>query len=222
MSVTVIFEQKLLFKSLSFFIIFFGLMHSSLALANNTPHAVVEKTVNDLVSALTTNSAKLKNNPAGYEKIVNDILVPIVDFETISKHVMGKTHYLAANEDQRKKFQVAFKQSLVSTYSTGLAIFDSQEIKVQAPEAGTETQEIQTVNMDVKTSDGTIFPLRFTMRKDASGSWKVVNVIINGVNVAKAYNSHFSESITKYAGDIDQLINNWNAKITTEKAPVKQ
>ena len=60
------------------------------------------------------------------------------------------------------------------------------------------------------------------MRKDASGVWKVVNVIINGVNVAKAYNSHFSESITKYAGDVDQLIANWNAKIETETKPANQ
>lgn len=186
----------------------------------STPHAAIQKTASDLVAALTADPAKLKDNPAAYEKIVNDILVPVVDFPTISKHVMGKTHYLASTPEQRSKFEAVFKASLVSTYSTGLAIFDSQEIKVLDPEPGTETQDIQAVNMEVKTSEGTIFPLRFTMRKDDSGQWKVVNVIINGVNVAKAYNSHFTESITKYAGDVDQLIANWNAKIEADSKPV--
>jgi len=224
MSRTVFLEYKILAKPSMLFVNFIllvaGLVSSTILFAEDTPHAVVTKTASDLVAALTADPAKLKDNPAAYEKIVNDYLVPVVDFETISKHVMGKTHYLASTPEQRSKFQTVFQASLVSTYSTGLNIFDSQEIKVLDAEPGTEGKPIQAVNMEVKTSDGTIFPMRFTMRKDKAGEWKVVNVIINRVNVAKAYNSHFSENITKYNGDVNQLIANWNAKIETESKPV--
>lgn len=226
MSVMLAVKQSLLKKPVKLFlnlmVLGMGFACSALLQADEGPYVVVQKTANDLVAALTADPAKLKDNPAAYEKIVNDILVPVVDFATISKHVMGKTHYLAATPEQRGKFEKVFQASLVSTYSTGLAIFDSKEIKVLDPEPGTETQDIQSVNMEVKTSDGTIFPLRFTMRKDDAGAWKVVNVIINGVNVAKAYNSHFTESITKYGGDIEQLIANWNAKIEPESKPISQ
>jgi phospholipid transport system substrate-binding protein len=194
-----------------------GLFMSAIAQAEEGPHDLVKKTASNLVKALTDDPAKLKDNPAAYEKIVKDILVPAIDFVTISKRVMGKTHYLASSPEQRSKFQSVFKESLVSTYSSGLAIFDSQEIKVFDPTPGTEGNAIQAVNMEVKAADGTVFPLRFTMRKDDSGAWKVVNVVLNGVNIAKAYNSHFSESMIKHNGNVDQLIAGWNAKIVSDE-----
>ena len=86
---------------------------------------------------------------------------------------------------------------------------------------GTETKKMQSVNMEVKTAEGTIFPLRFTMKKNSAGQWKVVNIILNGVNVAKAYNSHFNESMIKHGNNIDELIANWNAKIDTNQTPPK-
>lgn len=217
-----LFLQKIkLIKIYSVLLALSAVVISASVQAEETPHAVVEKTASNLVKALTEDPAKLKDNPAAYEKIVKDILVPAIDFETISKRVMGKTHYLASTPDQRTKFQTAFKESLVSTYSAGLAIFDSQEIKVLDATPGTEGKAIQSVNMEVKASDGTVFPLRFTMRKDNSGAWKVVNVVLNGVNVAKAYNSHFSESMIKHGGNVDELIANWNAKIVSDEEMAK-
>lgn len=184
---------------------------------DDSPHPVVKKTADSLVAALNADPEKLENNPEAYEEIVETILVPAVDFETISKFVMGKQYYLAASEEQRSRFVSAFKESLVSTYSTGLSIFNSEEITVLPPEEGSAGKSMQAVNMEVKTAEGTIFPLRFTMRKNDAGEWKVVNVILNGVNVAKAYNSHFSESMAKHGGNMDALIANWNAKISTEE-----
>lgn len=183
----------------------------------DSPYPAVKKIAGSLVAALKADPEKFKNNPEAYKEIVETILVPAVDFETISKFVMGKKYYLAASEEQRSRFASAFKDSLVSTYSTGLSIFDSQEISVLPPEEGSAGKSMQAVNMEVKTAEGTIFPLRFTMRKDGAGDWKIVNVILNGVNVAKAYNSHFSESMAKYGGNMDELIANWNAKISTEE-----
>ncbi len=187
-----------------------------------TPHFVVQNTAERLVAALTADPAKLKADPSGYEKIVNEVLVPAIDFKTIAKRVMGKTHYLAASPEQRDRFREAFTDSLVSTYSTGLAIFDSQEIKVLPPKSDkNKGKSVQSVDMEVKTSDGTIFPLRFQVKQGKEDrTWKVVNVVLNGVNVGKAYNSHFSESMNKHGGNLDSVIANWNANITPDATPV--
>ncbi len=185
----------------------------------DSPHAFVKKTADGLVGAMNAQSESLKQNPEGYKKIVNEYMVPAVDFETLSKFVMGKKYYLAATPEQREKFIQVFKESLVDTYSTGLSIFDSQEITVLPDDGENAGKSMQAVKMEVKTAEGTIFPLSFTMRKNADGSWKVVNVILNGVNVAKAYNSHFSETMMKNGENMDNLIANWNAKIEVDDKP---
>lgn len=208
-------------KQLGFFLIL-GLFWSAVTHAQNTPHTIVKHTADTLISELTKEPEKLKNNPEAYRKIVRGVLVPVVDFEEIAKRVMGKTHYLAATEAQRKQFVDVFKESLVSTYSTGLEIFDNQEIKVLDPNPAEAALPVQSIDMEVKTSDGTIFPLRFTLEKNQAGEWKIVNVILNGVNVGKAYRSHFIESATKYADNIDQIIANWSAKIAEEGKVVQK
>lgn len=208
-------------KQLGFFLIL-GLFLLAVTYAQNTPHTIVKHTADTLISELTKEPEKLKNNPEAYRKIVRGVLVPVVNFEEIAKRVMGKTHYLAATEAQRKQFVDVFKESLVSTYSTGLEIFDNQEIKVLDPNPAEAVLPVQSIDMEVKTSDGTIFPLRFTLEKNQAGEWKIVNVILNGVNVGKAYRSHFMESATKYADNIDQIIANWSAKIAEEGKVVQK
>jgi phospholipid transport system substrate-binding protein len=208
---------------LQLFALTFLAFYSGWVAASDTPHAFVKKTADELVAALTADPESLKSTPGAYEKIVNKYLVPAVDFETLSKFVMGKKFYLGATPEQRIGFQKVFKDSLVETYATGLSIFDSQQITVLPAAPGNEGKKMQAVKMEVRTAEGTIFPLSFTMKKMADGSWKVVNVVLNGVNVAKAYNSHFSETMTKHGGSMDELIANWSSKIDTfdENAPAQ-
>lgn len=179
---------------------------------------VVKDTADSLVKALNYKPERFKKDPSLYEKTVREILVPSADFTVIAKKVMGKKYYTEATTEQREKFISAFRESLIKTYSTGLELFDNQEITVMKPSAENLAKRVQPIDMEVKTSDGTIFPLRFSMRKNKQGEWKVVNIIINGVNVGKAYRNHFSESVNKNNGNIDQVIATWSSDITSKNS----
>jgi|GEM_PF-1554909 len=184
--------------------------------SEGSAHYTVQLTANRLIAALTDNPDKLKAEPNGYERVVNEVLVPVIDDVLIAKRVMGKQYYTAATPEQREAFRVAFQKSLVSTYSSGLSLFESQKITVLPPKKGTEQNKKQLVNMEVKTADGTIFPLRFSVKQDDAGNWKVFNVLLNGVNVGKAYNSHFAESMVKHGNNLDALIANWNSNLAPD------
>lgn len=177
----------------------------------NTPYSVVKSTADTLVSALNENPEYFKNNPQAYQKIVEEILVGVIDFKTVSKFVMGKTHYLAASEQQRKNFELVFKDNLINTYSVGLSLLRGQEIQVLEPQVSHENMFIMSISTLLKTEDGVVFPLRFTLKKDDAGAWKIVNVILNGINVGKAYSTRFNEGVQMYQGNVDQLIANWGS-----------
>ena len=54
-------------------------------------------------------------------------LQPLVDFNRISRNVMGK-YYKDATQEQREEFEDVFKTSLLKTYSKTLAEFKDEEI----------------------------------------------------------------------------------------------
>jgi phospholipid transport system substrate-binding protein len=49
------------------------------------------------------------------------------------------------------------------------------------------------------------------MRKEKSGDWKLINVVLNGVNLGQSFIGQFKASLKKYNGDIDKVIANWLA-----------
>jgi phospholipid transport system substrate-binding protein len=44
-----------------------------------------------------------------------------------------------------------------------------------------------------------------------SGSWKVTNLVINGINLGKIFRNQFTQRARKLEGDIDKVINTWSS-----------
>ena len=83
-----------------------------------------------------------------------------------------------------------------------------------------------SVGMTVKGSNGSIYPVSYTLEK-INGEWKVRNVIINGINIGKLFRDQFADAMQRNGNDLDKTINGWagevaKAKETTEKAAEKQ
>jgi ABC-type transporter MlaC component len=212
------FSHKFFRVASTFLVFIFILSVSTLSYSrDNTPYHVVKNTTDTLVSVLNENQESFKNNPQTYQKVVEEILISVVDFEIIAKFVMGKSHYHSATEEQRKNFELVIKDNLITTYSTALSLLKGQHIQVFKPQVNHENKFIMSISTLLKTDQGEVFPLRFTLRKGETGTWKIVNVILNGLNVGKAYNLRFNDGVEMYQGNIDQLIANWGSAETTPK-----
>jgi ABC-type transporter MlaC component len=204
-------EKFKIFIMTSFFFI------SSFAYAEDVePYDVIKSTVDELLLSLNSIEKNGENNDQYYRAIVEDILFSVVDFETTAKLVMGKTYYLSASESERLRFNHVFKEELISTYSTGLSLFDGESVEVLRPSKPEPDKNITSVSLIVRTNEGPEFPMTFTLRKKPEDSWKIVNVILNGYNVGKAYNQRFMDSMKKYEGNFDQLIASWQSNTAQE------
>mgnify|MGYP000238769551 CR=1 FL=1 len=53
------------------------------------------------------------------------------------------------------------------------------------------------------------FPIRYKMRQNSNGEWKVRNVTLSSVNLGKVYSNQFASAAKLYNGDIDKVIANW-------------
>jgi phospholipid transport system substrate-binding protein len=96
--------------------------------------------------------------------------------------------------EQQKEFVELFKKLLQGVYADRLLAYSDQKVLF---EKETMLQEGRAeVQSYLQTSDGKKIPLFYRLT-DKSGSWKVYDVIIEGVSMVKNYRTQFRQIIAK-------------------------
>jgi phospholipid transport system substrate-binding protein len=134
-------------------------------------------------------------------------LDPVVDFNWLSLNVMGDYRKKATTE-QREQFMQVFKRGLVETYGRGLLTYSNQKIVVFPLEEGEKGKRKVVINQEIR-GESQAYPLQYRMGLNRDGNWKVINVVINGINLGNTFRSQFVQAAAKYSGDLDQVIANW-------------
>ncbi len=172
------------------------------------PQAIVEQVTADLFAIVKKHNAATGKKTDAFYADVEKSLDVVVDFPFIAKTVMGKSAATATPE-QIEKFTKAFKDGLIKTYAKGIANYADSQIKT-LPVA--ENSDPKRVSVEQEVSDkGNTHKLSYTMMKNKAGEWKLVNVILNGVNLGKSFTSQFDQAMIKNNNDINKVIDTWLA-----------
>ncbi|ARS47717.1 ABC transporter substrate-binding protein [Ectopseudomonas hydrolytica] len=178
-----------------------------LALAAPSAHEVVQQTTDTLLADLKANKEQYRSNPAAFYDSLNQILGPVVDVDGISRGVMTVRYSRQASPEQMSRFQENFKRSLMQFYGNALLEYDNQDIRV-LPAGGKQDAERTSVGMEIRDAKGAVYPLSYTMVA-MDGTWKLRNVIINGINVGKLFRDQFAQSMQNNRNDLDKVIDTW-------------
>lgn len=177
-----------------------------LAFAAPSAHDVIQQTTDKLLSDLQTNKETYRSNPDAFYNSLNEILGPVVDAEGISRSIMTVRYSRQASPEQMARFQENFKRSLMQFYGNALLEYNNQGIKVLP--ATDNDPERTSVGMEVRDSRGTVYPVSYTM-VNINGSWRVRNVIINGINIGKLFRDQFAQSMQANGNNLDKVIDSW-------------
>ena len=180
---------------------------SSVVMAAPAAHEVVQQTTTTLLADLKANKEQYRTDPGAFYTALNNILGPVVDVDGISRGVMTVRFARQATPEQMTRFQENFKRSLMQFYGNALLEYNNQDIRV-LPGNGPQDPQRTAVNMEIKDGNGTIYPLSYTM-VSLDGTWKMRNVIINGINVGKLFRDQFAQSMQNNGNDLDKVINSW-------------
>lgn len=196
--------------------LFIGLSASGSFAANIEPDELIKQTSEKVLSALDLNKEKYESKPEELFKLVNDIILPHLDFKAMSKLALGK-NWRKANDDQQLRFTDAFKSMLIRTYSKSLTEYAGQEIKFlpyHPPAEGKRTTKVKTV---IDQGTGPEIPITYSLRIK-NDIWKVYDIKIDGISLVTNYRNSFASDIRKVG--IDGLIEKLLAKSAgkTEKA----
>lgn len=170
-------------------------------------HGLVDQVTQDVLGVVANNKTTIKDNPEKYYAEVSKVLEPVVAFDYIAKVVMAQ-YYKSATDKQRDAFATTFTQSMVETFAKGMANYSDFEITVQPPEGDISDQRKVEVLQEVKTNDGKHI-VSYTMAKARTGDWKLINVVLNGINLGKSFRDQFTQAASQQSGDIDKVIATW-------------
>ena len=174
------------------------------------PFIFIDSNSQKMADVLIKNVELFEEDRPLYEDKIKEIFEPMIDFRRVAFSVMGKKYYLMATEDQRAEFVLIFKDSLLDNYASTLAKWGDSSITTVFPE---ENQLDFEKNVEVKQilDTGTSkYPVSYKLRKNKDG-WKIVNIIINGLNLGLTLRNQFQALAIASDEDIEITIKNWNS-----------
>ena len=172
------------------------------------PYNFIDSNAQKMVFVLTINSELFETDRETYEQKIKDIFEPMIDFRRVAASVMGKKYYLLATKEQRAQFVEIFKDSLLDTYAETLAQWGDSTISTQF-EDDFSYKELKTVEVKQTLDTGSSkYPISYKLRKDKEG-WKIINIIINGVNLGLTFRNQFQALAISNNEKIESTIDNW-------------
>ncbi|MDX1529758.1 MAG: ABC transporter substrate-binding protein [Gammaproteobacteria bacterium] len=168
------------------------------------PEALVRETTDKVLEVLKKEREVINKDPARIFGIVDEFIIPHLDFELMSQRVLGKFWHRASGE-QQSKFVREFQTLLVHTYAAALREYSDQRVEFLASRTGDGGQV--TVRTQVVQSGGPPIPINYEMHKP-NGGWKVYDISIDGVSLVINYRSTFASEIRSNGLDalIDRLV----------------
>ena len=179
----------------------------NISAASIGPQELIQQTSDKVMQTLEKNKEVYKKDPDQIYVLVDEIILPHLDFKAMSKLALGK-HWRSANEEQQEKFTEAFKTMLIRTYSKSLTEYTGQQIEY-LPFRGEDSKTIVTVRTEIKQDSGPSIPIDYRLRlKD--DIWKVFDIKIDGISLVTNYRNSFAADIREVG--INGLIERMNDK----------
>ena len=189
------------------FLLFFILLNSYKLYSEENPYLFIDTNAQEMVEILTTEAFLFETNRELYEQKIKEIFEPMIDFRRVAASVMGKKYYLLATKDERLQFVNIFKDSLLDTYAETLAQWGNSTITTKFPDNKDVTLQNVEVKQILDTGTST-YPISYKLRNSKDG-WKIVNIIINGVNLGLTFRNQFQALAITHDENIALTLENW-------------
>ncbi|WP_425402564.1 MULTISPECIES: MlaC/ttg2D family ABC transporter substrate-binding protein [Halomonas] len=185
------------------------------ASAERSPEQMIRDSIDELTGQIEGRRDHFAQNMDELEALVDDSLEQIADFRYIGASVMGR-YFANATPQQRSRFVETFRQTLIDTYAKGLVTFDYRELRVLENQQSRRYEDQASVDMEVVAEDGSVYPVSYTLRL-SDGQWKVVNVIVNGINLGLTFRNQFDQAMRDNGRDYDAVIDGWSPEVGVEE-----
>lgn len=181
---------------LMIFLLSFSMTTLSSEISAPSPYVVLENIGSKLFNRIAANQQEINKFPSLMQDIVEEELMPSVDYHYASFLILGK-HLRNTNEVQRDQFVNSMRNYLSRTYATALMQYKNQQV-IFEPEKSVEDKKIVGIKMQIVELNKPTIDVIFKMRKNKqTGEWKAFDMIVEGISLLSSKEAELSNRIAK-------------------------
>jgi phospholipid transport system substrate-binding protein len=171
------------------------------------PQEQIRQAAEQVLGALEREGGTLTRDPGRLYELVDAVLLEHMDFERMSRWVLGR-HWKIATPEQQTRFVAEFRRLLVRTYATALASYGGQQVHYlpQREVSGATEAIVRTV---IRQPAGPPIAVNYSLYS-REGEWKAYDVQIDGISLIANYRATFAAEVR--VGGLEALIHSLAAR----------
>ncbi len=181
-------------KIVSLFWCFFVVVGLSQVQAiQSDPVKMMQSLTTNVENEIKKNRTKIDRDPKAIYRVVDQVVLPHVDFVEMAKWIAGKSAWGAASVVDQEAFIKEFKILVVSTYATTLNKYSDEKIEFLPMHKSASSTRVQISSKIHRTNKADVsVDYRLIAGED---DWKLYDIIIEGVSLLQGFQAQFSEQI---------------------------
>jgi phospholipid transport system substrate-binding protein len=165
------------------------------------PDALIRDLSAEVLAAIRTDPQLAKGDPVRVEQVVDEKVLPHVDFRKMTRMAVGRG-WRDATPEQRDALTREFHQLLIRTYSGALSQVRDHQVQLRPFRAQPNEKDV-VVRTNIVASGSEPVQIDYRLEKTDAG-WKIYDVNILGVWLVENYRTQFASEIN--ARGVDGLI----------------
>ncbi len=192
-------------RSLCLMMVLSTAMASALAQPiEETADAFIKRVATETLDLVKADKTLRNGDPAKIMQLVDNKLMPHVNFRRMTALATGPA-WRKATPEQQKRLQDEFKTLLIRTYSGALSQVSDQTVFIKPVRPGQDDKNL-VVNTEVR-GKGDPIQLDYRLEKTPGegAGWLIYDLNVMGIWLIENYRTQFTKEVN--AGGIDGLIN---------------
>lgn len=178
------------------------------AIAEQGPVEVLQ-TMTDTLLDIVRQDPDVIHDEGRLRVIANEVIFSRVDFDTLSRWVLGK-YWRTASPQQRTAFIDEFREMILRSYLRSVSAYRDNGVRFLPPRSDRE-KGLAVVNAEIDQPDGPVAHVTFRMRR-VTEEWKIYDVAVEGISLVATHRTSFSQQIR--SDGMDSLIARMRARNT--------
>ena len=169
--------------------------------AQKAPDALVRDLSNEVLDIIRNDKALQSGDPAKLNQLIDQKILPYVDFEKMTRLAVGRG-WRQASAEQRAVLTREFRALLVRTYSGAVSQVRDHQVQLKPFRVANGETDV-VVRTNAVPSRGDPIQLDYRLEKSDAG-WKIYDVNVFGVWLVENYRNSFASEVNQ--NGIDGLI----------------
>lgn len=197
--------MKLMVKTFAL-LVFVCVSFASQAQSQENPYKLIQRVAEITFKRIATDNGIITANPNHLKTVVDEELMPYIDYKLAAKMVLGKTD---ASKEQKDAFYDAFRGYLITTYATVFTKYTNQKVVFEA-EKNIQGKKVVTVKTRIIDENRPDIHIDFKVRLNKkTGEWKAFDMVAEGISLLNSKKAELKGLLRQKDGvaNVTRLLN---------------